>query len=85
MPDSTFDTHEVFNQSPVFGGHNVYTGDPLLKRVASSAVSDAVSALTNLGYSAQQASAAVSKALPKAGEDADSAKLIRFGLKELAG
>ena len=36
MPDSTFDTHEVFNQSPVFGGHNVYTGDPLLKRVASS-------------------------------------------------
>jgi len=36
MPDSTFDTHEVFNQSPVFGGHNVYTGDPLLKRVASA-------------------------------------------------
>lgn len=53
--------------------------------VASTAVTDAVSALTNLGYSAQQASGAVSKALKKGGEDADSATLIRLGLKELAG
>lgn len=52
---------------------------------ASSAVIDAVSALTNLGYSSQQASGAVSKVLKDAGEDADSAKLIRMGLKELAG
>jgi len=52
---------------------------------ASSAVMDAVSALTNLGYSSQQASGAVAKALKNAGEDADSAKLIRLGLKELAG
>lgn len=52
---------------------------------ASSAVIDAVSALTNLGYSSQQASGAVSKVLKDAGEDADSAKLIRLGLKELAG
>lgn len=52
---------------------------------ASSAVMDAVSALTNLGYSSQQASGAVSKVLKDAGEDADSAKLIRLGLKELAG
>lgn len=52
---------------------------------ASSAVMDAVSALTNLGYSSQQASGAVSKVLKDAGEDADSAKLIRMGLKELAG
>lgn len=53
--------------------------------VASSAVSDAVSALSNLGYSSQQAAGAVSAALRSAGEDADSAKLIRLGLKELAG
>ena len=53
--------------------------------LATSAVTDAVSALTNLGYSAQQASGAVSKALRQAGEDADSATLIRHGLKELAG
>lgn len=52
---------------------------------ASTAVTDAVSALTNLGYSSQQASGAVAKALKKAGEDADSAALIRHGLKELAG
>lgn len=52
---------------------------------ANSAVVDAVSALSNLGYSSQQASSAVSKALANAGEDADSAKLIRLGLKELAG
>jgi Holliday junction DNA helicase RuvA len=52
---------------------------------APSAVTDAVSALTNLGYSSQQASAAVSKALKKAGDQADSAQLIRMGLKELAG
>lgn len=52
---------------------------------ASTAVTDAVSAMTNLGYSSQQASGAVAKALKKAGEDADSATLIRHGLKELAG
>lgn len=52
---------------------------------ASSNVADAVSALTNLGYSPQQASGAVARALKDAGEDADSAYLIRRGLKELAG
>jgi len=53
--------------------------------VASSSVSDAMSALANLGYSSQQAAGAVSAALGQAGEDADSAQLIRLGLKELAG
>ena len=52
--------------------------------VAGSAVQDAVSALTNLGYSGQQASAAVGSALKQAGEDANSATLIRLGLKELS-
>ena len=52
--------------------------------LAPSAVQDAVSALGNLGYSSQQAAAAVSSALGKAGEGADSATLIRLGLKELA-
>ncbi|MFD0915299.1 Holliday junction branch migration protein RuvA [Pseudahrensia aquimaris] len=52
--------------------------------VAGSAVQDAVSALSNLGYSSQQASAAVSVALASAGEDADSGTLIRLGLKELS-
>jgi Holliday junction DNA helicase RuvA len=47
-------------------------------------VSDAVSALSNLGYSRDQAANAVAAALREAGEDADSAKLIRLGLKELS-
>ncbi len=53
--------------------------------VASNAVIDAVSALSNLGYSSEQASAAVSAAVSDAGEDADSGTLIRLGLRELAG
>ena len=53
--------------------------------VAPTSVSDAVSALGNLGYSSEQAARAVSAALRSAGEDADSAQLIRLGLKELAG
>lgn len=52
--------------------------------VAASAVVDAVSALTNLGYSAQQASGAVSKAVAEAGDDAPAATLIRLGLKALS-
>ena len=52
--------------------------------VAASAVVDAVSALTNLGYSAQAASGAVAKAVSEAGEDAPAATLIRLGLKNLA-
>jgi len=52
--------------------------------IAPTSVSDAVSALGNLGYSSDQAARAVSAALHKAGEDADSAQLIRLGLKELA-
>ena len=53
--------------------------------IAASAPRDAVSALCNLGYSSQQAAGAVSTALKAVGEDADSAMLIRLGLKELAG
>ena len=52
--------------------------------VATTAVQDAVSALTNLGYSSQQASAAVSAAMRDAGEDAESSVLIRRGLRELS-
>ncbi len=35
MPDS-FSTHEVFNQSPIYGGHNAWSDDPLLIRIASA-------------------------------------------------
>ena len=51
---------------------------------APGAVSDAVSALVNLGYGQTQASAAVAAALREAGEGAETAKLIRLGLRELS-
>ena len=51
---------------------------------ASSATLDAISALTNLGYGRDIAAQAVAAALKTAGETADSATLIRHGLKELA-
>jgi Holliday junction DNA helicase RuvA len=44
----------------------------------------AVSALVNLGYGQPQAAAAIAAASREAGEGADTARLIRFGLKELA-
>jgi Holliday junction DNA helicase RuvA len=45
---------------------------------------EAISALTNLGYNPQQASAAVAAAMKDAGSDAGTATLIKRGLKELA-
>lgn len=47
-------------------------------------VADAVSALVNLGYAQVQAAAAVAAASRAAGEGAETAQLIRLGLKELA-
>jgi holliday junction DNA helicase RuvA len=53
-------------------------------RSAPRPVADAVSALVNLGYGQPQATAAVAAAAREAGEDADTARLIRIGLKELS-
>lgn len=50
----------------------------------SSDVSDAVSALVNLGYSPSQALGAVSDAQGELGDEADVAQLIRGGLSKLA-
>lgn len=52
---------------------------------AAGNVADAVSALTNLGYSSQQASGAVARIIAREGGDAPTEKLIRLGLKELSG
>ncbi len=48
------------------------------------AAAEAISALTNLGYQPAQASQAIAIAMRDLGNDADTAKLIRRGLKELA-
>ena len=50
----------------------------------SSAMRDAVSALTNLGYPQAQASGAISSAMKRLEGEASAEQLIRQGLKELA-
>jgi len=49
-----------------------------------SPLSDAISALVNLGYSVSEASVAVASVSEKLGEGARTEELIRQGLKELA-
>ena len=78
---------ELKNKAPAFAGEA--TGTIGLKQelgegVAPAPIADAVSALVNLGYSRDIAANAIAAAIKSAGEDADSSKLIRFGLKELA-
>lgn len=77
---------ELKNKAPAFAGEAPHMGlkQELGEGVASAPVADAVSALSNLGYSRDQAANAVAAALKNGGEGADSAKLIRLGLKELA-
>ncbi|MCP8894204.1 Holliday junction branch migration protein RuvA [Shinella daejeonensis] len=78
---------ELRNKAPAFAGEA--SGAIGLKQeigegAASAPVTDAVSALTNLGYSRDQAANAIAAALKNGGEGADSARLIRLGLKELS-
>lgn len=78
---------ELKTKAPAYAGEampSIGLKQELGEGVAAAPVADAVSALTNLGYSRDQAANAVAAALKTAGEGADSAKLIRFGLKELA-
>jgi len=51
---------------------------------AGGNVTDAVSALSNLGYSGAQASAAIARVVAKEGDGVATEKLIRLGLRELS-
>ncbi|HEY6832417.1 MAG TPA: Holliday junction branch migration protein RuvA [Pseudolabrys sp.] len=62
----------------------VHLAGALDEKRAPKPVADAVSALVNLGYGQPQAAAAIAAAARNAGEGADTATLIRQGLKELA-
>jgi holliday junction DNA helicase RuvA len=78
---------ELKTKAPAFAGEasgTIGLKQELGEGVAPAPITDAVSALTNLGYSRDIAANAVAAALRVAGEGADSAKLIRLGLKELA-
>lgn len=78
---------ELKSKAPAYAGEaaaRIGLKQELGEGAAPAPVADAVSALTNLGYSRDVAANAVAAALKEAGEGADSAKLIRLGLKELA-
>ncbi|WP_310618882.1 Holliday junction branch migration protein RuvA [Flexibacterium corallicola] len=78
---------ELKDKAPNFAsvdGGTIAISSSLQENTASNSISDAVSALSNLGYQQAQASAAVAAALKTAGEDASAETLIRLGLKELA-
>lgn len=77
---------ELKSKAPAFSGEAINIGlkQELGEGAAPAPVADAVSALTNLGYSRDIAANAIAAAMKAAGEGADLAKLIRLGLKELA-
>ena len=62
----------------------VHLAGALDEKRAPRPVADAVSALVNLGYGQPQAAAAIAATSRNAGEGADTAALIRQGLKELS-
>jgi Holliday junction DNA helicase RuvA len=78
---------ELKDKAPAFASVDpavVKLQDELSERHASTPVSEAVSALVNLGYGEIQASAAIAAAVRAAGDQAKTEELIRHGLKELA-
>jgi holliday junction DNA helicase RuvA len=80
---------ELKDKAPVMASADI---DPAVVKLSGAVedkraprpVADAISALVNLGYGQPQATAAVAAAAREAGEDADTARLIRLGLKELS-
>jgi Holliday junction DNA helicase RuvA len=78
---------ELKDKAPAFAGLDpalVRLSGAVEDRTAPQPVSDAVSALVNLGYAQAQASAAIAAALKQAGDEAAAPTLIRLGLRELA-
>lgn len=78
---------ELKGKVPAAGGIDAGTlglQTALGEGVASGSVADAVSALTNLGYSSAQASAALARVVAREGDDPPTEKLIRLGLRELS-
>ena len=78
---------ELKDKAPAFANVEpgvVHLAGAVDEKRAPRPVMDAVSALVNLGYGQPQAAAAIAAAARQAGEGADTATLIRQGLKELA-
>jgi holliday junction DNA helicase RuvA len=77
---------ELKDKAPAFATIDpavIRLSDAVEDKRAPQPISDAVSALVNLGYGQPQAAAAIASAARAAGEGADTRQLIRLGLKEL--
>jgi holliday junction DNA helicase RuvA len=78
---------ELKDKAPQFASVDpavVQLSGELADKRAPQPISDAVSALVNLGYGEIQASAAIAAAVRSAGDGATTQSLIRLGLRELA-
>ncbi|HXM31098.1 MAG TPA: Holliday junction branch migration protein RuvA [Xanthobacteraceae bacterium] len=78
---------ELKDKAPAFANVDpavVRLQGDLAERRAPLPVSEAISALVNLGYGEIQASGAIAAAMRAAGDKATTESLIRLGLKELA-
>ena len=78
---------ELKDKAPAFANVDpavVHLAGAIDDHRAPRPVADAISALVNLGYGQPQAAAAIAAAARSAGEKAETAQLIRLGLKELA-
>ncbi len=78
---------ELKEKTPAFGNVDpavVHLSGALDDNLAPRPVADAISALVNLGYGQPQAAAAIAAATRSAGDKAETAQLIRLGLKELS-
>lgn len=81
---------ELKDKAPVFSGagltltQNLNNLQPGEKGRGGQAAAEAISALSNLGYHPLQSSSAIAAALKDLGATANTAELIRRGLKELS-
>ena len=78
---------ELKDKAPAFANVDpavVHLAGAVDDQRAPRPVADAISALVNLGYGQPQAAAAIASASRSAGESAETAQLIRLGLKELS-
>lgn len=78
---------ELKDKAPAFADVDpavVHLTGEVADRRAPQPVADAISALVNLGYGQPQAAAAIAGAVRSAGDAAQTAQLIRLGLRELS-
>jgi Holliday junction DNA helicase RuvA len=78
---------ELKDKAPAFSSLDpavIRLSGALEEKRAPQPILDAVSALVNLGYGQPQAAAAIAAASRGAGEGAETAQLIRLGLRELS-